>query len=144
MHKRRNRNMASVNLSHARRILQYGVQLVHDRQLPPVCLSICDANGFLLGFIRMDDAPLRSIEIAQRKAYTSARMGMATRAFHERLTQANLPIGYYGDALFTALPGGAAIPDTDDGIAGGIGISGLAPQEDQALADELAACQAAV
>lgn len=136
--------MVLVNLSCARQILQHGLQLVRDQQLRPVCLSICDAHGFLLGFVRMDDAPMRSIEIAQRKAYTSARMGIATATFHERLTQAKLPIGYYGDDLFTALPGGAAIPDKDGNIAGGVGVSGLTPQEDQALADELAVYQASI
>ena len=86
--------MLSVTLSQARRLVEHGVQLVHDRQIKPVCLSICDASGFLLCFIRMDDAPLRSIEIAQRKAYTAARMGMTTEAFHQRLVQGNTPIGY--------------------------------------------------
>lgn len=136
--------MASVNLSHARQILQHGLQIVHDQQLRPVCLSICDAYGFLLCFVRMDDAPVRSIEIAQRKAYTCARMGITTATFHERLAQANLPIGYYGDALFTALPGGAVIPGQDGCIIGGVGVSGLTPKEDQALADELAAYGASV
>lgn len=137
--------MASVNLSHARQILQHGVQLVHDKSLRPVCLSICDAHGFLLCFIRMDNAPLRSIEIAQRKkAYTSARMGIATATFHERLAHSSMPIGYYGDDRFTALPGGAAIPGQDGDIGGGLGVSGLTPAEDQALADELAAYVASV
>lgn len=131
--------MASITLSQARQILQHGLQLVHDQQTRPVCLSICDAHGFLLGFIRMDDAPLRSIEIAQRKAYTAVRVGMTTAAFHERLTQGNTPIGYYEDERFTALQGGAAIFGLNGEVAGAVGISGLAPQDDQRLADELAA-----
>lgn len=131
--------MACVTLSQGRQILQHGLQRVHDRQTRPVCLSICDAYGFLVCFVRMDDAPLRSIEIAQRKAYTSARMGMTTTAFHTRLEQSHSPIGYYGDALFTALAGGAAMLGQNGEVVGGVGVSGLAPEDDQVLADELAA-----
>ncbi len=103
----------------------------------PLCISVCDAQGFLLAFARMDGAPVRSIEIAHAKAYSAARLGVTTTSFHERLQAQGHAAGYYCDIRLTGLPGGAVLKDSG-GVAGGVGISGLAPAEDQAIADLLA------
>ena len=34
----------------------------------PICVSVCDTEGFLVAFARMDGAPVRSIEISHCKA----------------------------------------------------------------------------
>lgn len=104
----------------------------------PICVAVCDAQGFLSGFLRMDDAPLRSIRIARGKAYTCARMGVGTDALLARLRRENLPLDYYCDARLTALPGGAPLLDAQGRLLGGIGVSGLAPTDDQAVADDAA------
>ncbi len=132
-----------MRMSNAQQILDHGTQLIRDRTARPVCLSVCDAQGFLIGFVRMDLAPVRSIQIAQIKAYTSARLGTTTSAFRERLAREGSSVGDYGDALLTSLPGGAVIL-RDGQVCGGVGVSGLAPLEDQALAEELAAFAAAL
>lgn len=77
-------------------------------------------------------------EIAQRKAYSSVRLGLTTAAFDARLKREDIPISYFGDTLLTALPGGSVVLNASGGIIGGVGVSGLTPQEDQGLADELA------
>ena len=56
-------------------------------------------------------------------------------AFLERLRREDIPIGYFCDALLTALPGGALIEDGTGRAIGAVGISGLTPAEDQLLAD---------
>src|ERR1700692_3363619 len=104
----------------------------------PVCVSVCDSYGFLLGFYRMENAPVRSIQLSQQKAYTCARMGTTTEAFLARLRRDDVPIGYFCDPLLAALHGGALLTCRDGVVRGSIGISGLTPAEDQALADELA------
>lgn len=104
----------------------------------PVCVAICDAQGFLLAFARGDGAPVRSIAIAQGKAYSSARMGVDTDAFLERLQRENVPASYFCDPALTALPGGAVLKNAAGKVIGGAGISGLAPKEDQAIAAALA------
>ena len=103
----------------------------------PLCVSVCDAQGFLVAFARMEGAPVRSIEIAQAKAYSAARLGVGTTAFHERLQAQGHAAGYYCDPRPTGLPGGAVLKDTAGAVTGGVGISGLAPAEDQAIADLL-------
>jgi glc operon protein GlcG len=96
---------------------------------------VCDAHGFLTAFARADGTPVRSIALAQQKAYTCTRMGSTTSAFLERLRREDLALGYFCDPLLTALPGGALLDDGNGRPIGAVGVSGLAPAEDQLLAD---------
>jgi uncharacterized protein GlcG (DUF336 family) len=105
----------------------------------PVCVAVCDRFGLLLSFTRMPGTPVRSIAIAQGKAYTAARMGMDTDAFLERLHRENLQPGYFCDPLLTGLPGGSVLKNAAGEVIGAAGISGLTVQEDQAIANTMAA-----
>ncbi len=105
----------------------------------PICVSICDTEGFLLAFARTVGAPVRSIEISHCKAYSAARLGVTTIAFHERLQGQGMPASYFCDPRLTGLPGGSPLKDASGRVVGGAGISGLLPTEDQEIADLLAA-----
>ena len=100
----------------------------------PICVSVCDKSGFLVAFGRQDGAPIRSIWIAQQKAFTAARMGVSTEAFLARLRKDNLEAGWFGEGL-VALPGGSVVKDAAGEVIGAVGISGLAASEDQQIAD---------
>ena len=104
----------------------------------PICVSICDQSGFLAAFVRMDGSPLRSIQISQRKAYTAVRMGMNTDALNAKLSKENLDLGWYCDELMTALPGGNLLKDCNGTVMGAVGVSGLAPSEDQVITEYIA------
>ncbi|MBY0381740.1 MAG: heme-binding protein [Xanthobacteraceae bacterium] len=108
----------------------------------PICVSVCDAYGFLLSFARGDDAPVRSVAISQGKAYSSARIGANTDVWLSRLAESNFQATYFCDPQLTALPGGAVIKSASGKVLGGVGISGLAPPEDQAIANAIAALAA--
>ena len=105
----------------------------------PMCVAVTDERGALLAFTRMDGAPIRSIKLSEAKAYTAARLGVSTTAFHARLTREGLQASYFADPILTGLPGGAVICSQGGVTVGGIGISGLAPVEDQQIADDVAA-----
>lgn len=105
----------------------------------PVCVAVTDERGALLAFTRMDGAPIRSVKLSEAKAYSAARLGVSTTAFHTRLMHEGMPVGYFADPMLTGLPGGAVICSQSGAAIGGIGISGLAPVEDQRLADDAAA-----
>ena len=105
----------------------------------PVCVAVTDERGALLAFTRMDGAPFRSIKLSEAKAYSAARLGVSTAAFHERLARDAMPASYFADPMLTGLPGGAVIRSESGATIGGVGISGLAPAEDQQLADDAAA-----
>jgi uncharacterized protein GlcG (DUF336 family) len=100
----------------------------------PICVSVCDPYGYLVAFARQDGAPIRSIWIAQQKAFTAVRMGISTEAFLARLRKDNLEASWFGEGL-VALPGGNVIKDASGNVTGAIGISGLAAHEDQQIAD---------
>jgi uncharacterized protein GlcG (DUF336 family) len=105
----------------------------------PICVAVCDRYGFLTAFTRMDDAPVRSIQISQGKAYTSARMFVDTEAFLQRLHTSNIPASYFCDDKLTGIPGGCVIKDAEGAVAGAVGISGLSPDEDVVIAKTLVA-----
>ncbi|MEA3117323.1 MAG: glc operon protein GlcG [Paraburkholderia sp.] len=127
--------VVELDLELAHRVIQHCLMQAKTRFCKPVCAAVCDANGFLISFARADGAPVRSIALSQQKAYTVARMGVTTTAFLERLRREDIAIGYFCDPLLTALPGGALLEDSMGRIIGAVGISGLAPLEDQLLAD---------
>jgi uncharacterized protein GlcG (DUF336 family) len=103
----------------------------------PVCAAVCDQYGFLLAFNRMDGTPVRCIQISMCKAHTAARMGVNTNAFAARLQRENLSARSFCDDGLTDMPGGAVVK-AGERVIGGVGISGLAPAEDQVIADLLA------
>jgi len=129
----------NLTLSDAQDLLAHGVVLVRNYPGKAACFSVCDQHGFLISFWRTDGAPVRSIQLAQQKAYTCARIGSGTDAFLARLRREDIPIAYFCDPLLTALPGGALLLDGQGNAVGGVGVSGLSPAEDQAIADQMAA-----
>ena len=104
----------------------------------PICVAVCDPQGFLLAFARLEGAPVRSIQISQGKAYTAARMGVSTEAVLARLKKEGIEIGYFCDPLLTALPGGSVLKDESGTVVGAIGVSGLTSAEDQLITDGVA------
>jgi glc operon protein GlcG len=104
----------------------------------PICVAICGPQGFLIAFLRMEGAPVRSIQISQCKAYTAARMGVSTEAFLARIRKEQIEISYFCDPLLTALPGGSVLRDQAGAMIGAIGVSGLTSAEDQQITDAIA------
>lgn len=127
--------VAPVDLNHAQHIVERLVSEAKEKFGKPICAAVCDSHGFLIAFARADGGPVRSIALSQQKAYTCARIGTSTAAFLERLRRENIEIGYFCDPLLTALPGGALLHDAEGRAIGAVGVSGLAPHEDQQLAD---------
>ena len=100
----------------------------------PVCLAIANAHGDLLALLCMDGTPRRSIAIAQGKAYTSARIGLDTSAFHLRLQKEALTLADFCDSRLTSIQGGVVIQNEQGTLLGGLGISGRKPEDDEKLA----------
>src|SRR5438552_14609853 len=91
----------------------------------PVAVSVVDIHGNLVLQHRMNGAPLFSLEISERKAYTSALVGVRT-ADLLALVQPGQPLyalPTVGGGRFCPMGGG--IPLTDDAqLIGGVGVSG--------------------
>jgi len=132
----------ALDLSTAQQLVRAAAERAVASYGKPVCVAVCDASGFLLAFARGDGAPVRSIAIAQGKAYTAARIGVDTDAFLARLQRDRLSAADFCDDRLSALPGGAAIKDGAGQLLGGLGISGLTSAQDQEIATALAAALA--
>ena len=102
----------------------------------PMALAIVDEYGDLLALACMDGASPFVRDFAIKKAYTAARMRADLRDFAERRRTQGRSIADYGDAKFVgAMRGGVVLQRSPDGhVLGGIGISGGAPEEDDAVA----------
>jgi len=130
--------MSNLTLGLARDLIDQAMAHATQHFKKPVCVSVCDAGGLLLAFVRMEGAPLRSVAIAQGKAYSAARMGVTTQAVLERLRREQIEIGYFCDPQLTALPGGSPLKDREGVLRGAIGVSGLTSAEDQQVTDHIA------
>jgi glc operon protein GlcG len=130
--------MSGMTLDIARQCLDRAMARAKQEFKRPICVAVCDPQGFLLGFTRMEGAPVRSIQISQGKAYTAARMGVSTEAVLARLKREGIEIGYFCDPLLTALPGGSVLKDGSGTVVGAVGVSGLTSAEDQSITDGVA------
>jgi uncharacterized protein GlcG (DUF336 family) len=97
----------------------------------PVTISVVDIHGNIILKQRMTGSPLLSIEMSERKAYTSALLGMRT----EEMT----PLVQPGQPLYTltsvaggryvALGGGVPMRVGEELVAG-VGVSGGTTEQD--------------
>ena len=98
----------------------------------PVAVCVIDVHGNLVLHHRMSGAPAFSIELSERKAYTSALVGMRTVDL--------LPLVQPGQPLFPlmsqgkycAMGGGAPLSSEGERLAG-VGVSGGSVEQDVAI-----------
>ncbi len=127
---------ASLKLTHegAVKALQAGIAKATDMKQPQ-CISIVDAGGHLLAFVRMDGAFHMSLETALRKARTAACYGQPTGGLEAGIDM-KLAIGTDGQRI--NLPGGLPIV-VDGHCIGGVGVgSGTGEQDRQVAAAAIA------
>jgi glc operon protein GlcG len=89
-------------------------------------IAVADSHGDLLAFVRMDGAPVSSIQISINKAWTAARERKPTKDIGERVRHAEKghDISYYGDPKYVGWGGG--VPVWKDGeVIGAVGVERL-------------------
>ena len=130
--------MENITLELAKKIGNYAEDLVgKEYGMKPFSVAICDKDGFLVLFNKLDGAKLLTISLTPNKAYTAARMGVSTADFLLRLQRDNLNISYFADDKFVAMPGGVPIYNDQQQMIGAVGIGGL--KEDGEVATKVAA-----
>jgi mutator protein MutT len=98
-------------------------------------IAIVDGHGELIALLRVDGAPLTSVQIAANKAYTAARERKPSRDVGQRSRDPNqgFDIAFFGDPKILGWGGG--LPVMFDGtVVGAVGVSGLPEDEDIELA----------
>jgi uncharacterized protein GlcG (DUF336 family) len=103
----------------------------------PVAVCITDVHGNLVLQHRMNGAPLFSLEISDRKAYTAALVGMRTADLLALVQpgQSLYALPTVGGGRFCPMGGG--IPLLDDGgrVFAGVGVSGGTAEQDAAIVE---------
>jgi glc operon protein GlcG len=99
----------------------------------PVSVFIADDHGELVLAATMDEAPPDTRLNAQRKAYTAARSdAVSTSELAAKVASDAAELASF-DPFFTFFKGGLAVFEGGRRI-GAVGVSGLAGDEDEALA----------
>jgi uncharacterized protein GlcG (DUF336 family) len=102
----------------------------------PVAVSVIDVHGNVVLTHRMTGAPAFSLELAERKAYTSALIGIRTADLVPLVQPgADLyPLLAVSGGRYSAMGGG--VPVTNDGqLVAGVGVSGGTTEEDIAIVE---------
>jgi len=102
----------------------------------PVAVCITDIHGNLVLQHRMNGAPAFSLEISDRKAYTSALVGMRTADILALVQpgQSLYALTTVGGGRFCPMGGG--VPLTEDGkLYAGVGVSGGTAEQDVAIVE---------
>jgi glc operon protein GlcG len=94
-------------------------------------IAVYDQGGNLKAFLRMDEAPLVSIDIAEGKGRTAAGIGISSAQIGG-MAETNAAI-YHTPSLST-LRGGVPIRTTDNVLIGGVGVSGASGADDERCA----------
>src|SRR3954469_18331152 len=102
----------------------------------PVAVTVIDTHGNVVLTHRMTGAPVFSLELAERKAYTSALVGIRT-ADLVPLVQPGAelyPLLAVAGGRYSAMGGG--VPLAGDGpVIAGVGVSGGTTEQDIAIVE---------
>src|SRR5438128_11291648 len=104
------------------------------KQNVPVAVTVIDIHGNAVLTHRMDGAPLFSLELSERKAYTSALVRMRTADLVPMVQpgQPLYPLLMVSGGRYSAMGGG--VPLVDDGeVIAGVGVSGGTTEQDSAI-----------
>src|SRR5580700_1361886 len=110
------------------------VEAEASRTEVPVAVCVIDVHGNTVLQHRMSGAPVFSIELAERKAYTSALVRMRTADLLPLVQpgQALFPLMTVAEGRYCAMGGGAPLTSAGEMIAG-VGVSGGTVEQDVAI-----------
>ena len=112
------------------------VEAASVEQNVPVAVTVIDIHGNVVLTHRMSRAPAFSLELAERKAYTSALVGMRT-ADLVPLVQPGAelyPLLAVSGGRYSAMGGGVPLT-RDDQVIAGVGVSGGTTDQDVAIVE---------
>jgi len=110
------------------------VEAQSARAKTPVAVCVIDIHGNVVLKHRMNGAPTFSIEISERKAYTSALVGVRTADLSPLMQPGKELYALVGlsGGRFCSMGGGA--PLTSDGqLVAGVGVSGGTVEQDVSI-----------
>src|SRR5271170_4467126 len=128
-----------VTLADARRVIA-GAEKKAAEIGQPMNIAVADEGGNIVAHVRMDGAWIGSIDISQKKAYTSRAFDISTKDLAPHAQSGGQFFGIHAsnDGRIMIFAGG--IPLKQDGkVIGAIGVSGGSGEQDHAVAEAGAA-----
>ncbi|MFW1678129.1 GlcG/HbpS family heme-binding protein [Pontibacter sp. JAM-7] len=129
-----------MNEQQAQRILQAAVTKAKELDIR-VCIAVVDASAQLNMFQRMDGAFLGAIDVAIKKARTSALFPLPSGDFGQLMRDEDLTGMHETNGGLIGFPGGCPVFVAGQSL-GAIGISGGSADQDHAIASAAAVMEA--
>jgi uncharacterized protein GlcG (DUF336 family) len=124
-----------IQLADARRIIA-AAEKKAEQIGQPMNVAVVDEGGNLVAFERMANAWLGSIDIAQKKAWTSRAFDITTKDLGANSQPGDQFFGINASNNGKVMIFAGGVPLKKDGkIVGAIGISGGSGEQDQAVAE---------
>ena len=102
----------------------------------PVTVVVVDESGVTKQVLRMDGAPLVSVQTAVNKAYAAAAIGMPPDDFYAAIESDGAAVAEFATRPGLALIAGGLPVIADGGVAGAIGVAGaMTGAEDRRIAE---------
>jgi glc operon protein GlcG len=102
----------------------------------PVTVVVVDESGVTKEMLRMDGAPLVSVQTAVNKAYAAAAIGMPPDDFYAAIESDGAAVAEFGTRPGLALIAGGLPVIADGRVAGAIGVAGaMTGAEDRRIAE---------
>lgn len=109
----------------------------HKEDRQGMVVAVVGAAGELVAFGSHSRAYSLPQTLAQRKAWTACRFRRSTQQLEQEIREGTLELSIFNDDQLIAMSGG--VPIVANGVViGAVGISGLPPEQDAALASEFA------
>src|SRR5271169_1995243 len=127
--------MSAVTLEDARRVIAAAEKKAQEIG-QPMNIAVTDEGANLVAFIRMANAWIGSIDIAQKKAFTSKAFDISTKDLAQHSQSGNQFFGIHVSNHGRVMVFAGGIPLKRDGkIVGAIGVSGGSGDQDHAVAE---------
>jgi uncharacterized protein GlcG (DUF336 family) len=102
----------------------------------PMNIAVADEGGNLVAHIRMDNAWLGSIDIAQKKAFTSRAFDISTKDLATHSQSGGQFFGIHASNNGKVMIFAGGVPLKKEGqVVGAIGVSGGSGEQDHAVAE---------
>ena len=125
----------SVTLADAKRMIEAGEKKAAELG-QPMNIAVADAGGNIVAHVRMDGAWIGSIDISQKKAYTSRAFDIATKDLAEHAQSGNQFFGIHASNNGKIMIFAGGVPLKKDGqVVGAVGVSGGSGEQDHAVAE---------
>ena len=124
-----------IGLEEAKAVVEAMLEVSAKKPHQPEAVAVVDRHGMLICYAAMDGCNPFNQEMAIKKARTVVFVGADTSQFAQGAKMTGRLVADFGTTEITTVPGGICLrnPGTK-AVIGGIGTSGRAADEDEAIA----------